>query len=501
MSGVNFPLLSLVILLPFLGGIVTGITRDLDLAKTIALTFAILELFLTFLVLQLFDSSTNSFQLTEKISWISLLNVEYLLGVDGISVLFLPLSALLTIIAMLASWNSVNHSVRFHFALLLALQGATTGVFCALDMVLFFLFWELTLPPFFFLIGLWGIGSQRRGAAMKYTLFMLAGGVALLLAIIILSANHAIHINGDIPQDLSFSLPVLLEVPLPDDLQTLVFLLLLFGFAVKAPLVPFHTWLPTAAMEGPAHIAALLTGLKLGVYGILRFTMPLAPVAANEFSWILSVFGAATLIYGGLIAMRQTNLRRLLAYASVSHVGMVMVGIASLNMQGIQGAIFQLLNFTLIASSLMLIAGFIHHRLGSTEAIHLGGVASVAPRLAFFYFLFALASFGVPGTSGFPAELLMIIGALTSHAGLGAAALAGAILGAAYMLSFTRRAFFGPVVHQTVGKVHDLQTRELVLLSIPAFLILAFGFFPDIILNINQIASEAWLSRLSVYVP
>lgn len=501
MSGVNFPLLSLVILLPFLGGIVTGITRDLDLAKTIALTFAILELFLTFLVLQLFDSSTNSFQLTEKISWISLLNVEYLLGVDGISVLFLPLSALLTIIAMLASWNSVNHSVRFHFALLLALQGATTGVFCALDMVLFFLFWELTLPPFFFLIGLWGIGSQRRGAAMKYTLFMLAGGVALLLAIIILSANHAIHINGDIPQDLSFSLPVLLEVPLPDDLQTLVFLLLLFGFAVKAPLVPFHTWLPTAAMEGPAHIAALLTGLKLGVYGILRFTMPLAPVAANEFSWILSVFGAATLIYGGLIAMRQTNLRRLLAYASVSHVGMVMVGIASLNMQGIQGAIFQLLNFTLIASSLMLIAGFIHHRLGSTEAIHLGGVASVAPRLAFFYFLFALASFGVPGTSGFPAELLMIIGALTSHAGLGAAALAGAILGAAYMLSFTRRAFFGPVVHQTVSKVHDLQTRELVLLSIPAFLILAFGFFPDIILNINQIASEAWLSRLSVYVP
>ncbi|HBZ30148.1 MAG TPA: oxidoreductase [Nitrosomonas nitrosa] len=501
MSGVNFPLLSLVILLPFLGGIVTGITRDLDLAKTIALTFAILELFLTFLVLQLFDSSTNSFQLTEKISWISLLNVEYLLGVDGISVLFLPLSALLTIIAMLASWNSVNHSVRFHFALLLALQGATTGVFCALDMVLFFLFWELTLPPFFFLIGLWGIGSQRRGAAMKYTLFMLAGGVALLLAIIILSANHAIHINGDIPQDLSFSLPVLLEVPLPDDLQTLVFLLLLFGFAVKAPLVPFHTWLPTAAMEGPAHIAALLTGLKLGVYGILRFTMPLAPVAANEFSWILSVFGAATLIYGGLIAMRQTNLRRLLAYASVSHVGMVMVGIASLNMQGIQGAIFQLLNFTLIASSLMLIAGFIHHRLGSTEAIHLGGVASVAPRLAFFYFLFALASFGVPGTSGFPAELLMIIGALTSHAGLGAAALAGAILGAAYMLSFTRRAFFGPVVHQTVSKVHDLQTRELVLLSIPAFLILAFGFFPDIILNINQIASEAWLSRLSIYVP
>lgn len=501
MSEVNFPLLSFVILLPFLGGLVTGVTRDADLAKRIALTFASFELFLTLIAVQLFDPSASGFQLTEKLSWISLLNVEYLIGIDGISVLLLPLSALLTIIAMLASWNSVNHSVRFHFSLLLALQGATAGVFCALDLVLFFLFWELTLPPFFFLIGLWGIGSQRRGAAMKYTLFMLAGGVALLLAIIILSANHAVQIGGNIPQDLTFSLPVLLEVPLPDDLQTLVFLLLLFGFAVKAPLVPFHTWLPTAAMEGPTHIAALLTGLKLGVYGILRFTMPLAPVAAIEFSWILSVFGAATLIYAGLIALQQTNLRRLLAYASVSHVGMVMVAIASLTMQGIQGAIFQLLNFTLIASSLMLIAGFIHHRLGSTEAIHLGGMASVTPQLTFFYFLFALASFGVPGTSGFPAELLMIIGALTSHAGLGAAALAGAILGAAYMLSFSRRAFFGPVIHTTVHQMQDLKIRELTLLIAPALLILAFGFFPDTILNINQIASEAWLSRLTIHSP
>ncbi len=501
MSEANFPILSIIILLPLLGGVVTGIIRDTNTAKKTALSFACFELLLTAIAVKLFDPSIAGFQLTEKLSWISLLNVEYLVGVDGISILFLPLSALLTIIAMLSSWNSVNHSTRFHFALLLALQSATAGVFTALDMVLFFLYWELTLPSFFFLIGLWGIGSQRRGAAMKYTLFMLAGGVALLLAIIILSANHAIQMDGKIPQDLAFSLPVLLETPLPHDLQTIVFLLLLFGFAVKAPLVPFHTWLPTAAMEGPTHIAALLTGLKLGVYGIVRFALPLAPVAAVEFSWILSVFGAVTLIYGGLIALQQTNLRGLLAYASVSHVGMVMVAIASLSMQGIQGAIFQLLNFALIASSLMLISGFIHHRLGSTEAIHLGGMASVMPRLAFFYFLFTLASFGVPGTSGFPAELLMIIGALTSHAGLGAAALAGAILGAAYMLSFTRRAFFGPVVHTAVSNMHDLQTRELALLFAPALLILIFGFFPDTILNINKVASETWLLRLTTYAP
>lgn len=501
MSEVNFPLLSLIILLPLLGAIITGFTRDTGIVKLTALTFAGLELLLTLFVIQLFDSSHEGFQLIEKISWISLLNIEYLVGVDGISVLFLPLSALVTLIAILASWNSVNHNIRFHFSLLLALQGVTVGVFSALDLVLFFLFWELTLPPFFFLIGLWGIGSQRRGAALKYTLFMLTGGGALLFAIIILAINHAMQVGGNIPQDLVFSLPSLLETPLSNDLQTLVFLLLLFGFATKAPLVPLHTWLPTAAMEGPTHVAAILTGLKLGVYGILRFTLPLAPAAAIEFSWILSILGTITLVYAALIALHQTNLRRLLAYASISHVGLVMVGIASLNIQGVQGAIFQLLNFTLVASSLMLIAGFIQHRLGSTEAIHLGGMAKVMPRLTCFYFLFTLASIGVPGTSGFPAELLMIVGALTNHAGLGAAALAAAILGAVYMLSFTRRAFFGPVVYASVNKVHDLQMRELALLIAPAILILVFGFFPDLILNINKIASEAWLLRLTTQVP
>ncbi len=498
MSEANFPLLSFIIFLPLLGAIITGVSRTADAAKVSALTFACLELLLTIFVVQLFDSSISNFQLVEKFDWIPFLNVEYLVGVDGISVLFLPLSALLTTIAILASWNSINHNPRFHFSLLLALQGVTVGVFSALDMMLFFLFWELTLPPLFFLIGLWGIGSQRRGAATKYTLFMIAGGGPLLLAIIILAVDHAAQMGGNIPQDLTFSLPVLLQTTLPADKQTLVFLLLLFGFAFKAPLVPLHTWLPTAAMEGPTHIVAILTGLKLGVYGILRFAMPLAPAAAVEFSWILSIFGAATLIYGALIALQQTNLRRLLAYASVSHVGLVVVGIASLNMQGVQGAIFQLLNFTLVASSLMLIAGFIQHRLGSTDTVHLGGVAKVMPKLTCFYFLFALASFGVPGTSGFPAELLLIVGALTSHGFFGTVALAGAILGAAYMLSFTRNAFFGPIIHTTVNQVQDLRPRELILLCAPALLILLFGFFPNSILNINQVASETWLARLAL---
>ncbi|MCB1984798.1 MAG: NADH-quinone oxidoreductase subunit M [Burkholderiales bacterium] len=496
MSQAEFPLLSLIILLPLVGAVATGLIRDKGLAKSIALGMSCLVFLLTILMLLVFDSNKSDFQLVEQYSWISSINVEYLVGVDGISVLFLPLTALLTIVAILASWNSTQHSHRFHFALLLALEGVTMGVFCAIDMVLFLLFWELTLPPFFFLIGLWGIGSQRRGAAMKYTLFMLFGGVPLLLAIILLAVNHASQTGGVIPYDLAFSLPVLLETHLPIELQNVVFLLLLLGFAVKAPLVPLHTWMPTVSMEGPTHVVALLVGLKLGVYGILRFTLPLAPIAAVEFSWILSAIGVVTLIYGALIALQQTNLRRLLAFASVSHVGMVIIGIASLNIQGLQGAIFQLLNFTLIASALMLIAGFIQHRLGSTDVIHLGGMAKVMPRLTCFYFLFALASIGIPGTSGFPAELLMIIGALTSHTGLGVAALAGAILGAAYMLSYTRRAFLGPISNNDVAQAQDLRSREFVLLCFPALLVLIFGFFPDLILSVNQLSTEAWLARL-----
>jgi NADH-quinone oxidoreductase subunit M len=493
----NFPILSLAILLPLMGAIAIGVTRDIKLAKKTAAAFAGLELILTLMVALLFDATHgHDFQLIEQYPWIPGLNIEFLVGIDGISVLFLPMSALLTLIAVIASWNSVQHMRRFHFALLLAMEGVSIGVFSALDTVLFFLFWELTLPPIFFLIGLWGIGPKRRNAAMKYTLFMLFGGVPLLFAIIILAINHAAIVEGTIPQSLSFSLPVLLDTQLSDNLQVIVFILLLLGFAVKAPLIPFHTWLPTAAMEGTTQVTALLIGLKLGIYGIIRFTMPLAPSAAVEYSWVLGILGAITLIYGALIALQQTNLRRLLAYASISHVGLVIIGIASLNMQGIQGAILQLFNFTLVASSLMLIAGIIQHRLGSTEALHLGGLAKVMPRLTSFYFLFVMASIGVPGTNGFPAELLLIIGALTAHPSLGITALAGAVLSAAYMLSFTRRAFLGPINHNPVNQAQDLLPRELVIMSVPALLVLWIGLFPNNILNINQLAAEAWLTRL-----
>jgi NADH-quinone oxidoreductase subunit M len=477
------------------GAIISGLCSNNNRAKIIAVVFAVLELILTLLVLFLFDRHNSGFQLLENYSWIPNLNIEFLLGIDGISVLFLPLSAMMTLMAIIASWNSVQHFSRFYFALLLILEGISIGVFCALDLMLFFMFWELTLLPVFFLTGLWGIGPERRSTAIKYILLMLFGDMAVLFAIIIICTDHVSVLHGSIPLNLTFSLPDLLETPLSENQQTLVFLLLLLGFAVKAPLVPFHTWLPRVAMEASCQTTALLVGLKLGIFGLIRFCLPLAPEAAIEYNWVLGILGAISLIYCGLIALKQTSLRRLLAYSSVSHAGLVIIGIASFNIQGIQGAIFELINFTLIASSLMLIAGFIQHRLGSTEVLHLGGLAKVMPRLTGLYFLFALASMGMPGTSGFPAMLLLVISALSTHPSLAVTALAATVLCAAYMSGFFRRAFLGKIIQTPVYQLQDLRPRELLVLSIPAFIIILLGFFPNIVLKTTHDSASLWLSK------
>ncbi|TPQ27345.1 NuoM family protein [Methylomonas koyamae] len=475
------PLLTLCLLWPLLGALVIACVRDGGRAKRLALAVAGVELLLTLGVVFGFDPSDGGYQWQEHHLWVPSLNAYYAVGVDGISLLFLPMTALLTLMALLAGWNAAARLHRFQLALVLILESATIGVFVALDMALFFLFWELTLPPIFFLAGLWGIGAERRQAALKYTLYMLFGGVPLLFAIATLALNHAHYTGGDVPGGLAFSLPVLLNTPMDAATQELVFFLLMLGFAVKAPLVPFHTWLPTMAMEGPAFLTALLVGLKLGLYGILRFALPLAPQAALEHRWLVAIVGAVTLVYAALIALQQTNLRRLLAYSSISHVGLVLMGLATFNYQGQQGALLQLLNFTLVAGSLMLMAGMLQQRLGSCELVHLGGLAKPAPRLACLFFLFTLASLGVPGANGFPAELLVLIGTLQAYPALAMVALFGAVLSAAYMLGFVRKALFGPT-NATARNCPDLTRRELLLLLVPAVLVLLVGLSPKSVL-------------------
>ncbi|MDQ5910200.1 MAG: NADH-quinone oxidoreductase subunit [Pseudomonadota bacterium] len=489
----NFPILSLLILLPLVWACLLPFLRESRTVRRVALVGAGLELALALLMLATFRPDVAGMQFVEQASWIPSLNVHYLLGMDGIAVLFPPLTALLFSAVILASWTSIQSLPRLYFALLLALESFIMGIFCALDLVLFFLFWELTLVPIYFLISLWGIGPERRYAATKYTLFMLAGGVPLLFGVILLALNH--------PGGLSFDYRILLEQPLSAQWQTPVFLLLFFGFAVKAPLFPFHTWLPTVLREGPVGLSALLVGLKLGVFGLLRFALPLAPEAAKDHFWLMTVLGLIGLIYGALIALRQSNLRKMLAFSSISHVGLVVVGLAAMNIQGIQGAVLQLANFSIIAGGLMLMAGFLHHRLGSTDLASLGGLAQPLPRFTALFLLLGMASIGLPGTNGFIAELLMLLGILQSSTGVAVLALLGVILSAAYFLSFFQRAFLGPVTQPVVASAMDLRPRELCIASVMGLLVLTGGLFPGLTQNLTATAANAWVMRIGSSPP
>jgi NADH-quinone oxidoreductase subunit M len=327
---------------------------------------------------------------------------------------------------------------------------------------------------------------------MKYTMYMMFGGIPLLFAIILLALNAG-NGTGD-TGDMVFSLPQLLQSPPESALQGLVFFLLVLGFAVKAPLFPFHTWLPTVAMEAPAQVTAILVGLKLGVFGLLRFALPLAPEAAVEYAWVLGFMGALTLVYAAFIALQQSNLRRMLAYASISHVGLVVIGIAALNIQGIQGAIFQLLNFTMVASGLMFLCGFLQQRTGSTDLVSLGGMAGDMPRMTTLFFILALASIGLPGTSGFAAELLLIISAFNLHFSYGLLALLAIILGAAYLLTHARRTFWGPLSTQERLPYADLKVEELLILLPACAFVLVLGLFPNLVLDLIADAAQGWLA-------
>jgi NADH-quinone oxidoreductase subunit M len=489
----EFGILSALVCTPVIGAFLIWFSPNQAATRVLALLTNLVVLGLSLIILSEFDNSVAGFQFMEKMTWIPTLNIQYFVGIDGLSILFLPLTALLFTCVFIASWKSVHSMHQLYFCLMLILESATLGIFVSLDTMLFFLFWELTLIPIYFLVSLWGVGPNRRYAAVKYTLFMLAGGIPILFGFMILAFNHA---GGVIPGELSFNYIELLNTDTPIEVQTTVFILLLIGFGAKAPIFPFHTWLPTIAMEGPVTIAAVMTGLKLGAYGFIRFMVPLTPQASLDYHWLLAGLGVTGIIYGAIVAMNQTNLRSMLAYSSISHVGLVVLGIASFNIQGIQGALFQLLNFSIVAGGIFLLTGFLHHRVGSTDSISLGGVAHSMPLLASFFLLFGLAGMGVPGTNGFIAEHLILISSLQTHTGAGLAALAGIVLGASYFLTLYRRAFLGPVKREVIHDSIDLLPRELTVILILAALILFIGIFPGNVLDITRSASDLWLQQL-----
>ena len=470
----SWPLLTTLIVCPFLVALLLWQTPSQQWTRILVLGATLLELLLSTVVVVAMETHHDGFQWVEQWPWIATLHIQYHVGVDGLSALLLLTTSVLFVGVVLASWKMLEREMpRAYFAMLLLLEGSTIGVFCALDTMLFFLFWELTILPFYFLVTLWGEGAQHRQAATRYTLSMLAGGVPLLFGFLF----AALQSSADTP---TFDLLDLLAHPLAPSQQTTLFLLLLAGFSIKIPLVPLHTWLPALAMEGPVGVGALLTGLKIGAYGLFRFALPLAPVAVHHYYWLLAALGVAGVLYGAIMALAQTNLRRLLAFASVSHVGAVVLGFASFTEQGTQGALFQLINFPLIAGGLFLMAGSLYRRFGSTDTLQLGGVARHMPLLTLFFFVLSLASIGVPLTSGFPAELLLIIGIFTAYKGAGLIVLVGGILGAGAVLRNYRGLFLGTARH-AFGP--DLLIHERLYILLFVLLVLIVGLFPMLVLD------------------
>jgi len=487
----GFPVLTLLLLIPFIAAIGLWLINDPKKVKYYALAGGILELILSLILLLNFDPKLDGFQFVEQLVWISSLDINYLLAIDGISVLFFPLTALLFCAVIISSWNIVHNMQQLYFTLLLILLGATMGIFMAMDTILFFLFWELTLLPIYFLINLFGSGPNRRHAATKYTILMLVSGIPILFAFIYSALQYG-EINGQI----SFSMLDLLKVTLPGEAQTIIFFLLLIGFGFKAPIFPFHTWLPTVAMEGPIGITAIMTGLKLGAYGLIRFMVPIAPEAAQEYHWLLAGIGLTGVLYGAIVAISQTNIRRMLAFSSISHVGLVILGVSAFSIQGIQGAIIQLVNFTVVAGGLYLITGFLQHRTGSSDIISLGGTAKNMPLLTTFFFIFGLASLGVPGTNGFISEHLILFSAMQTHSGAGIAALIGIILTAGYFFRIYQQAFYGPITRPEIKHGVDLLPRELSLILVLTTVIFIIGLAPNSVLSLIEPSSKEWLNYL-----
>ncbi len=475
-------LLSFLVFLPLLGAVVIWLL-PMRAARGLTAMAMLATLAAATSVLVAFDPAGPRFQLLERVLWLASLNVHYQVGVDGLSVLFLPATALLFLGSLVACWNLVHDAPRQHYSLLLLLQCATLGIFCALDTVLFFFFWELTLPPIYFLLARWGATAGSARVAARYFLIMLAGGVPLLLAFVLLATSQSVP---------TFDLLTLLAVPLPRSTQYAVFLLCLVGFGVQVPLVPVHTWLPQFALAAPGSLTALLVGMKLGAYGLVRFAIPLAPAAAQDLHWLLAGLGTLTLIYGAVGILAQSNLRVGLAYASICHVGLAVLGLAAFTAQGVQGAVSLLLSFSVATGGAFVLLEFLRQRTGSTDINSLGGAARTMPLLASGFLICGLAGVGMPGTSSFPGEFMLILAALQSHAGAGMAALFGLAIAAAGFLSLYRKAFFGRATRREVLEAEDLRPREWAVLVILITLVGAVGLYPGPWLEIVRPAAEAW---------
>ena len=462
-------LISLMIVVPFIGIAILAFMRDETSIKLIAFGITIVELFLSLIIWRSFDFTLESMQFVERLEWMPTFNIQYAVGVDGISIVLVLLTTILFPICILCSWTSIKTRLRAYLSLILLVEGAMIVVFTALDLFLFFMLWETTMIPMYFMITLWG-GPNRIAAGLKFVLYSLAGSLLLLVGIL------GIYLNGGNTYDLL----VLSEQTYSFSTQSWLFLAFFLSFAIKMPMVPFHTWLPDAHSEAPTAGSVILAGvlLKMGGYGFLRFCLPMFPEASVSFAPYILWLSAIAIIYGGYMALAQSDLKKLIAYSSVSHMGFVTLGIFVFNSQGIQGAVLQMFNHGVTAAALFISVGQLYDRTHSRSISHYGGLHKSMPRFAALFFLFSVASFGLPGTSNFIGEFLVLVGTSNINFAMVLISMGGIILAVAYMLWMLQRVALGDAKTEAAKVLPDLSKRELATLIPLAILVLCIGFYP-----------------------
>ncbi|RPJ66939.1 MAG: NADH-quinone oxidoreductase subunit M [Acidobacteria bacterium] len=491
-------MLTTIVFLPLAGALLLLLLENRDgrrngVVRWAALAVSLLVFAATLLLWSRFDPASADFQFVERLDWIPAFGIQYAVGVDGISLCLLVLTGFLTPIALLSSWASVHERVKAFSAFLLALESAMLGVFVALDLFLFYVFWDAMLIPMYFLIGVWGY-ERRIYAAVKFILYTAAGSVLMLIAIIGLSWVHFSATGA-----YSFDLLRLFDLDVPSRLQFWFFLAFALAFAIKVPLFPFHTWLPDAHVEAPTAGSVILAGvlLKMGTYGLVRFAFPLFPDAAIFFAPYLALLAVIGIIYGALVAMVQPDMKKLVAYSSVSHLGFVVLGITALNTQGMQGAVYQMLNHGVSTGGLFLIVGMLSDRRHTRLISEYGGLKAVMPRLVAVFLIITLSSIGLPGLNGFVGEFLILLGAFRWDPRYAAFAAVGVILSAVYMLWMFQRVNYGPVTNDENQALPDLTRRERWVIVPTVAAAVLMGVLPGLFLRPMQPSVEKLLQRVS----